>query len=218
MKINSKIKNLFLYSILIFSSTDSWATPSLFSYGALLTGSTSMTENSGGNTYKHENMFFIGHSGFAFGAGCSFTSGVIGISFKGEAAWIGDSIDRKNVSSLASSTYRDESTRTLVGAALSFKPGPISLDFDYYPYIQNNISYSDAKQPENPFIKNDRWKGSGTGVSIVFKFMPTVRNFITYRRLTYNEIDIAGAPVTLPSTQWSTLVFDEVLLGYGTEF
>lgn len=186
-------------------------------YSGLAAGSTSMSEEQAPLSYRHENQFFIGHLGFALGGGYMISGPILGFGVKAEAAWLGNSSDRKPVGTNDSIGYRNESLRLLGAVTLSLRPGPVSFDLDYYPVVSNTMSYSDGKS-ENPFRKNDVIKGNGIGFSIGFKFFPPLRNFISFRRFTYNQVDMSGAPLSLPTDKWSVFNIDEVLFGFGSEF
>jgi hypothetical protein len=186
-------------------------------YTALVGGSTTMKETQVGASYNHESQFFVGHLGGAFGGGYVFTTNVIGVGFKGELAWVGNTVDRKNSASSDKSSYRFESQRLLSGVTLSLRPGPVAIDFEYYPWIQNMVSYSDQKS-QNPFRKGDDLKGTGYGVGFAFKFFPPMRNFIMFRKLSYKNVEMDGVSKTLPNENFDLLKFDEVLIGFGSEF
>lgn len=186
-------------------------------YTALVGGSTTMSETQSGTSYNHESQFFVGHLGGAFGGGYVFTTNVIGLGLKGEIAWAGNSMNRKNAATTDSVSYRYESQRVLSGLTFSLRPGPVAIDFEYYPWILNRVSYSDQKS-ENPFRKSDDLKGTGYGVGFAFKIFPPMRNFIMFRKLNYNNVKLDGVTKTLPDDQYSLLKFDEVVLGFGSEF
>lgn len=203
-----------LITFLVFSSV---CRAEVQFYTALLGGPMSFTETQGASSYSHQSQFFIGHLGVALGGGYVFTAGVLGLGLKGEVGWLGDSVDRKPNDSSSSVGYRDESQRILGGLLLSFRPGPVALDLEYYPTVVNYVGYSDKKS-ENPFRKNDKWNGTGFGFSLAFKFFPPMRNFVTFRKLSYNKVDMSGVEVSLPSSAYSKLEFNEIVLGFGSEF
>lgn len=186
-------------------------------YTGIIGGDQFLTETNGSDIYNHESQFFVGHLGGALGAAYVATLGVIGLGLKGEIAWIGNSIDRKHSTSSDSKSYRYESQRGLVGFTFSLRPGPVAIDLDYYPTILNKVSYSDNKA-QNPFGKEDNLKGRGIGLALAFSFFPPMRNFLMFRKLEYSSVDMNGAPLELPTELYSLLKFDEVVIGFGSEF
>jgi hypothetical protein len=207
----------FLVAVIVGLLFDSPVRAEVQMYTALLGGESTMSDTQTGTIYNHESQFFIGHLGGAFGGGYVFTNKVIGIGLKSEIAWTGHSMDRKTVGSTDSLGYRYETQRGLSGVSFSLRPGPMSIDFEYYPWILSQVSYSDKKS-ENPFRKNDKLKGTGFGVGFAFNLFPPMRNFMLFRRINYNNVQMNGVTKTLPDDQYSLLKFDEVVLGFGAEF
>jgi hypothetical protein len=176
-----------------------------------------MDESSSGSTFNHSNSFFIGHLGAATGARIKLDFGAFSFGVIGELAWLGDSFDRKQVGAVNDVTYRDESYRILAGLTGGISGGVFGFHFDYYPWVQNVITYSDAKA-ENPFRKNDKLNGTGFGIGFDIKLNNIVSYFVTLRQLTYGKVEINGTSVTLPNSQYTTLVFTDVLTGLNIFF
>lgn len=209
----SKI-NFFI--LLVFVLIHSQAKAEFNMYVGLLAGDQELRETQTTAIYNHDSQFFVGHMGVSLGGGY-ITPGFFGVGIKGEVAWVGNSVDRKLVDSTSSTGYRNEFLRLLSGVVVSFKPGPVAIDFEYYPWVSSNTTYSDEKS-ENPFRKNDNLKATGYGIGLAFKFFPPMRNFITLRRLNYNRVDMSGASADLPNDNYTTLNFEEVVFGFGSEF
>lgn len=186
-------------------------------YSGLVGGATLQSETQASASYRHESQFLFGHLGVAVGGGYQFVAGALGLGVKGEVAWLGNTIDRKTEGTSDKTGYRDETTRGLAGVTVSYRPGPMMIDFEYYPWVNNWVNYSDAKS-ENPYRKNDTWTGTGWAAGFSFKFFPPMRNFIQFRRLTYGNTTMNSSSVTLPNSTWSVLKLDEVILGFGSEF
>lgn len=188
-----------------------------YMYLGLVGGTVAMTETETADTYVHANQFLVGHLGGALGGGLILPLGVLGVGVTGELAWYGNSIDRRHKGHDDKSSYRNEYQRLLGGVVLSLRPGPMELNFEYYPAMVNRVSYSD-QLTVNPFRKGDTLKPSALGVVFAFKFFPPMRNFLMFRRFTYNDVQMNGSDVKLPTDVYSAMIVDEVVIGFGSEF
>lgn len=210
------IKVIGLFFLFIFSFISYQAKADFNMYVGMLAGEQALRETQASAVYNHDSQFFIGHMGILLGGGYT-TPGMIGVGVKGEVSWVGNSVDRKQVDTTSSTGYRNEFLRLLSGVVVSIKPGPVSIELEYYPWVSCNTTYSDGSSV-NPFRKNDNLKATGYGIGLGFKFFPPMKNFITFRRLNYNRVDMNGTATDLPNDTYSTLNFEEVVFGFGSEF
>lgn len=180
-------------------------------YSGFLIGSAKMDETQSGNSYTHTNTFFVGH--FGIGAGTRIKLEIDNFSFGvlGELDWLGDSFDRKQTGVVNDATYRYESTRLMSGLTSTLRFGYFGIIGEYYPWVQNTVTYSDEKT-ENPFRKNDKLKATGYGLGFNIEFGNSGFAYSTvYRRLTYSDVEMSGAQVSLPSGQYSSMVLDDIM-------
>jgi len=200
----------FFSIILLFLVFESKASVQLYGIGA--TGFAKATETNSGNTFSHTNSFFIGHFGYGGGARLGFDLANVTLGAVGELAWVGNSFDRKQTGVVNDSTYRYESIRTILGLSTALNLGPMKVVGEYYPSVQNTVSYSDDKS-QNPFRKNDKLKATGYGLGIGYSFASGFNMAVLYRILTYKNVEMNGTAVTLPNSQYTEFVFNEVTFG-----
>lgn len=180
-------------------------------YGGINAGNYWLNETTGGNNYKHESSF-MGHLGFAFGGKYLIQLGPIGLGIIGELGWQGNSVDRRQTGSTSSAWYRNEMNHFLYGASIHLGSEKVALIGEYYPSVQNTISYSDAGGA-NPWRTNDILRGTGYGIGISYAFWSTPA-YVMYRRLSYKDVQMAGAAVTLPSSRYTTeFLIEDMLMG-----
>lgn len=184
-------------------------------YGGLELGSATMNETLAGSDYTHRNTFFVGHFGYGLGFRWKYDLGGFAIGPVADIFWNGDSFDRKQIGVINDMTYRYESYRLLGGLATSFKLGALSLLAEYYPWVQNTVTYSDDKT-ENPYRKNDKLKATGFGFGFSYELITSFHYTVLFRRLTYKDVTMNGTAVLLPTDQYTTLTFDNVFFG-GTK-
>lgn len=199
-----------LFLILMFVARNSFAYVQVYGIGAI--GDAKATETSSGNTFVHTNTFFVGHFGIGAGTRLGVNLGSLNIGGIAEGAWVGNSFDRKQTGAVNDSTYRYESTRLILGATASLSIGSILLLAEYYPTVQNSVSYSDDKS-QNPFRKNDKLKATGYAFGFGYLINSNMSMNFLYRVLTYDNVEMNGTAVNLPSTQYTTFVFNEVTFG-----
>lgn len=197
------------YSVLLFALILANSALAGFEfYGQIGPGWNTMDETSGGSSYKHSSAFFVGHWTYGVGARAKIEMGHFHLGAVLDGAWVGDSVDRKQNGVVNDTTYRFESYRTIGGAHVAFYAGTFSLIGEYYPYVQNWVSYSDEKT-ENPFVKNDRLYGTGYGLGLKLNLDKLVGFQFLYKNLQYNKVDSRGLPLELPNSTYSKFITNE---------
>ncbi len=209
------MKNAILALFLIAFAQTTFAHIEL--YGSMNIGASKMDETQGGNSFIHANSFFVGHWGFGGGGRFKYNIDKFGIGLVTDLAWLGDTFERKQSGVINDATYRFESYRLLGGATVSFGIGSFHLIGEYYPYAQNTVTYSDDKV-ENPYRKSDKLKATGFGLGFNYEFASNFGYSVIYRRLTYKDVEMNGASVTLPTAQYSALNIDDVIVSLVIAF
>lgn len=209
------IKFPFIILILICYYLNVFAKPEV--YGGLGFGSVYADETFSGNKFAHSSGFFVGHFGFGIGGRYKFDFGRFSIGPVAELFWIGDTVDRKQDGVVNDSQYRYESSRLIGGLNLSYKFNALSVVAEYYPFVQNTVTYSDGDSV-NPFRMNDKLKATGYGVGFMWEIGGGLNYTFIYRRLSYKDVEMAGTSTSLPSSRYSSFEFDDVLGGFTKEF
>lgn len=193
------------------------ASASVDVYLGLNVGSVLMKEENAGTDYNHQSSFFVGHWGYSLGVRPKLDLGKFSLGVIGEVGWVGNSMERKLTTATDSSSYRNEFRRGLAGATAALNTGASSIIFEYYPWVQNSVFYSDNKT-ENPFRKDDALKATGYGFGFNFGFSNGFASQILYKNLVYKDVTMNGLKITIPNDQFKSLKVDEITLGFVLKF
>jgi hypothetical protein len=186
-------------------------------YLGLNVGSVLMKEENTGTEYNHQSSFFVGHWGYSLGVRPKLDLGKFSLGVVGEVGWVGNSMERKLTTATDKTNYRNEFRRGLAGPTVALNTGASSIIFEYYPWVQNSVFYSDNKT-ENPFRKDDTLKATGYGFGFNFGFSNGFASQILYKNLVYKEVMMNGLKAVLPNDQFKLLKVDEVTLGFVLKF
>lgn len=201
---------IFVMSLMISSP----ALASVDLYTGFNIGALTMEEDGVAASFHHAETFFIGHLGAGLGAKFKLDVGNWGLGVVTDAAWIGNTVERTQQSTASSATYRNEYYRLIGGLVANYKMGGLSLCAEYYPFVENTVSFSDEKD-ENPFRRNDKLKGTGGGLGLSVDLGGIGLYQLMFRRLSYANIQTSGAALFLPTSVYSAPIYTEVFTGWA---
>jgi len=181
-------------------------------------GSAEMSET-GTNNYKHDG--FVLDADFNLRAGLS----IFGLSFGPVYGYgkFNSSFTRKDTSGsiFTEAKYDTSFKQNNLGAFLGFNIPVIPLRIwgEYYFDSKLTVNYAVPKS-ENPFAKDDKFKGKGYGIGLAYRALPILSIFGMYKSLEYDEwtVKSTGATRSLPSTGYSTLKTTQGLAGILLSF
>lgn len=185
-------------------------------YASMPFGNSKMSDSQGSVTNTHSSTIFD----FALGFGIRpmLSLGRVSLGVVGEWAWLGHSLSISKSDATPGSSYRFERNRIIAGAAFAydFSGHGLGLHLEYYPYANGPVIYSDEGST-NPFRKNDQLAGTGFSGGIFWQIGGT-RITALWRRMTINKADMNSVSHSLPDSQYSTYVSDEMTGTFGYVF
>lgn len=166
-------------------------------------------------TYEEGDKIFGGLGlGFGYTPRYEFGNFSLGLNFIYE--WKEEAMKEKS-SSGDTDNFDFQYIRFMGGVHFEYKLAEsIGLVFEYTPYINANIHWSDDGS-ENPFRKGDNLSGNAIAAGLGFHWGP-VDVFFMYRQITWDKIETNTVSRDLPGSTYSAFKSNEVTSQLGITF